>query len=178
MTRFAVLHFARHPSIGMAIVLCLIAFGCGGGSDVPILETQPTKGTLTLNGKPYGPASVQLIPQTPGEENTRSVTGTVDASGNISFTSYEVGDGAPVGSYKVVVMPGMQGGPPEPIPNVYKSESTTTLTATIAEATADAPNQVNLEMQGTGAANSANTHSTMEGIDAGTAFPGGTGTGN
>jgi hypothetical protein len=147
--------------------------GCGGGDDVPRVATQPTKGTLTLNGQPYGPASVQLIPAVLTEE-TRTVTGTVDAGGNITFTSYEVGDGAPAGSYKVIVLPGMQGAPAEGVPSVYQSENTTTLTATIAEATDDAPNQVAVEMQGTGSARPG-THTTMEGIDPSIAFPGGTG---
>lgn len=105
----------------------LSTIGCGGG-DIPKLPVYKTTGKLTLDGKPFGPAAVLLVPTKTGDEKKdkllRSVAGEADAQGNITFTSYAKGDGAPAGSYNVAVMPSLMAPAKDPIPNPYlKPES-------------------------------------------------------
>ncbi len=61
------------------------------------------KGTIKQGGKPVADANVIFYPQ---GEGGRVATGTTDAQGAFTLTTYETGDGAVVGSHKVTVTAG------------------------------------------------------------------------
>jgi hypothetical protein len=82
--------------VGIA-ALGLIA-GCGG-SDFP--DTVPASGTVTYNGEAVEGALVTFSPTGVGEVSAAS--GTTDASGKFTLTSFVAGDGAMVGSYMVSI---------------------------------------------------------------------------
>ena len=111
-------------------VLCSTLFvGCGGE---PQLTVYPVKGTLTLDGAPFGPCAISFL--STAEEGGKGGAGEVDASGNIvAVTTYEKGDGCPAGSFKVIVLPSMMAPTDKPIPGVYGNPAKTTLTATISD---------------------------------------------
>ena len=119
-------------------VLAVAVFGCGKSEDVP--DVHPVTANVTLDGEPFGPTSIRLIPPVIGEG--RSVHGKVDASGNVVFTTFDVGDGAPANTYKVVVGQDF-GAPPKPFPAVYQKEDQTPLEVTV---TADGENNLTIAM--------------------------------
>lgn len=102
--------------VSMIGALSSIAFlpGCGGGDK---LDVYPTEAILLLDDEPFGPTEIQLVPTEPGG---RSVSGSVDEKGMVRFTSYDPGDGAPAGEYRVVVGMTMSA-PPRPFPNIYRN---------------------------------------------------------
>lgn len=117
----------QFPIPHVALLALLILTGCGKGEDrVP---THPVTAVLRMDGEPFGPCSVMLYPSGTG----RSVAGPADAQGKIVFGTYENGDGAPVGEYKVVVRGSMSAAPPKPIPDVYSNPAQTKLRVTIME---------------------------------------------
>jgi hypothetical protein len=78
----------------------LILAGCGGGSDPDRLDTVSAGGTVTYNGVPVEGASVTFMPQS---EDGHGAVGTTDEEGHFELTTYEPGDGAVVGDYKVKI---------------------------------------------------------------------------
>lgn len=120
----------RVPSLGtgFAAVAILAISGCGSDGP-PVLDVYPTAGKLVLDGEPFGPALVML---TPTAKEGRTTVGVADAQGQITFTSYEAGDGIPAGSYKVTVTSDATTGPfPKPIPRLYTNPQSTPLTVTV-----------------------------------------------
>jgi hypothetical protein len=81
----------RFFSLICAIVLCT---GCGRG-------TVDFQAQVTLDGQPLEGASVTLV--STGDARNRPATGISDAEGNVDFTTFEPGDGALPGEYKVLV---------------------------------------------------------------------------
>ena len=91
--------------------------GCGGKAGLI-----PVTGQLTLDGEPYGPGNLILIPTSrqdgaPGQ----TAYGSADAEGGIVFQTYDPGDGIPIGEYRVMVTP-TGSAPPSPL--VYQNEQT------------------------------------------------------
>lgn len=89
------------------ICLCffsLIALGCGGSdsSDVDKLDTVPVKGTLKLDGQPFGPATVELM-GTDTSTKTKIASGQADDSGSFTLGTYDKADGVVPGKYKVLI---------------------------------------------------------------------------
>ena len=78
-----------------AVVLALALAGCG--SDRP--QTIRVSGTVTLDGSPVEGATVGFTPAGGG----RLATGTTDASGKFTLTTFEDGDGAVPGTHTVTV---------------------------------------------------------------------------
>ncbi len=62
-------------------------------------ETIPVQGIVTLDGKPVEGATVSFSPKAAG----RPATGTTDAAGHFSLTTFEPGDGAVPGEHVVTV---------------------------------------------------------------------------
>ena len=84
--------------------LCLA--GCGeSAGPVDRERTVPVTGTVTYNGTPVADASVSLVPETPVGEaaSKKGAFGKTDASGKFTLTTFEPGDGAVPGNYKVTV---------------------------------------------------------------------------
>lgn len=72
--------------------------GCGGG-DYP--ETVEVNGRVTLDGEPLPNAIVTFMPT----DGQRTASGTTNAQGEFSLSTFEPGDGAVPGEHKVAVMP-------------------------------------------------------------------------
>ena len=106
----------------------LLLAGCGGGG-IEKLPLYPASGTLQMDGKPFGPVSLRFEPETPGG---RGFVASVDAAGKINaVTTYKVGDGAPVGTYKVTVFSSM--GASKQFPAKYENAKSTPLKVIIAD---------------------------------------------
>ncbi len=82
--------------VAVATVFAAAVVGCGKGRP----KTVPVTGTVTFDGKPVEGASVAFYPA----EGGRPATGTTDAQGKFTLTTFESGDGALPGSYNVTVM--------------------------------------------------------------------------
>ena len=80
------------------------AAACAGCGDDWQAETHPARGRVTVNGQPPAGAIVELHSAggKPDVRNSRPWA-VVGDDGSYTLTTYEKGDGAPAGSYKVVV---------------------------------------------------------------------------
>ena len=88
----------RLVSVSMALIVG-VCVGCGGGGDEGKIPVFPASGTVTMSGAPLADATVAFSPQ--GDQPT--AIGTTDADGKFQLTTYEFGDGAADGKYKVVI---------------------------------------------------------------------------
>ena len=90
------------------LAVSLSTLGCGGGepgtSKKPVF---PTTGMVTLFGAPLADATIAFAPTASGQP---TAIGRTDATGNFTLTTYQFGDGAAEGSFKVVVTKAMNMG--------------------------------------------------------------------
>ena len=95
----------------LLLLLLLATVGCGGGGEHGVAKTG---GTVTLDGKPVPELVVTFTPQAPasGGNPGKSATGRTDAEGKFTLSTYQMGDGAIVGTHQVAV--GLDG--PDPTP--------------------------------------------------------------
>lgn len=132
------------------LILMLLLVGCGETVDANRPKTVPVTGSVTYNGQPVDGATVTFMA---GSSEGRGAVATTDASGKFLLTTFEAGDGAIPGSYKVTVSktaggaPAAGGGeimaPPvggmpteevkDELPAKYKDASTSGLTADVKE---------------------------------------------
>jgi hypothetical protein len=85
------------------LAVCLLHAGCGGKSDRPRLY--PVKGRLLVQGQPAAGARLALTPTENADPALWKMgypTAIVQADGSFAFSSYEEGDGAPAGNYKLI----------------------------------------------------------------------------
>lgn len=88
-----------------APLLLALLGGCGAPHEErPALH--PATGTLTINGKPAEGAMLVLHPAAGEEFDARGTRprATVNADGSFEVTTYQAGDGAPAGDYRVAVL--------------------------------------------------------------------------
>lgn len=85
--------------LGMTTILACV--GCGEDWQA---ETYPAGGQITINGEPAAGAVVELhsIGEQPDERNSRPWA-IVQEGGSYTLSTYEKGDGAPVGEYAATV---------------------------------------------------------------------------
>lgn len=84
----------------LILLTMVAAVGCtSGGGDTNRPKTYPVTGTVTLDGAPVAGASVKFQLA----DGSRSALGTTDASGKYTLTTFEAGDGAVAGEYRVAV---------------------------------------------------------------------------
>lgn len=83
-------------------IVCLVVMtGCGGGAGgANKLTTHKVKGKVSLGGNPVAGATVTFSPKTKGNPPAMGLT---DAQGIYILTTYDAGDGAVEGDYKVMV---------------------------------------------------------------------------
>jgi len=75
----------------------------------PREETSPITGIILVDGKPVGDLQVKAIPENPkGVNETFIIAGFTDPEGKFSLGTYEAGDGAPEGDYKLTFMWGQR----------------------------------------------------------------------
>lgn len=108
-------------------VLFLVACGCSR-SDAP--QTAPVEGTVTLSGKPLSHVGVTFLPDSAGP----IAAGNTDERGHFTLRTVKPGDGAVIGTHKVVLGTAEEG-PPKGgaalVPGRYGSLDTTDLTAEV-----------------------------------------------
>ena len=126
--------FVAVASMAMAALLIALT-GCGDG--VSRIPTYKAQGQVLWEGKPLANAFVVLHPENPELVPARAST---DASGNFTLTTFDTGDGAPAGDYKLTVafyQPIKEGGSLVPGPNVippkYSDAASTELRVSIKE---------------------------------------------
>lgn len=131
----------------LVFTVCIV--GCAGPSVDPNRpKTYPVSGVVTHNGQPVEDATVMFIASGTGG---RGAVGKTDASGKFSLTTFEAGNGALPGSYRVAVSKTVLEGAPaeegpgdgtnEPfsgtakdlLPAKYKDANKSGLTADVAE---------------------------------------------
>lgn len=144
-------NFPLHATL-CAVTLALL--GCGDSSNkVELPKTVPVTGTIKLDGKPLAGATVIFVPKsgTAGIE----CTGATDAEGRYTLKQLRGGDGAPPGTYSVVVSalvgpdgkplnlppdtPPADAGAVESLPPRYSSMTDSVLTATVPAEGGDFP---------------------------------------
>jgi hypothetical protein len=76
-------------------MILFLALGCGREGVAPTVQVT---GKVTYNGDPVEGASVGFIP-----ESGRPASGTTDASGNFTLSTFETGDGAVPGTHAVTI---------------------------------------------------------------------------
>jgi len=94
---FRWLNWLSFPSCHAMAVLAMLGLMVGCGPNRP--EMAPVSGTVLYEGKPLEGATVKFMPEGEG----RPATGTTDAEGRFTLTTFEKGDGAVVGDHVVTV---------------------------------------------------------------------------
>ncbi len=127
----------------LAMVVCgLMVLGCSSSSDSGKLPIIRVRGVVQVDGKPVGPARMQLLSE--GDSKLPPVSGTVDKDGNFTLTTYAPQDGAPAGKYKVTLSPDVTNFAPIPESTpldieISKSETSPTWKFTGTGKTASSP---------------------------------------
>jgi len=137
------------------LVAVLAASGCSKKAERPRVPTTTAAGQVLLDGKPLAGALVILHPQgaekveAPGAKEpipAPSARGVSQPDGRFTLSTYDTGDGAPVGEYAVTVVhrPAQKNGESfEPGPNVlpprYASAKTSGLRVKISEGENELP---------------------------------------
>jgi hypothetical protein len=88
--------------VALVCVMFLVA-GCTGGGKGNRLATNKVTGKVSMGGSPVPGATVTFSPVT---KEIPVATGLTDAQGAFVLTTYDAGDGAVEGSYKVIVYKG------------------------------------------------------------------------
>lgn len=95
----------RWASAALLIAAALLLPGCGEEVVEGRIEVIPVQGQLLVKGQPAPGARVTLHPvDGPVAEAGLYPYGIVDESGAFSVTTYQQGDGAPPGEYRVSVV--------------------------------------------------------------------------
>tara|TARA_R110002095_G_scaffold212564_3_gene201979 strand:+ start:7336 stop:7785 length:450 start_codon:yes stop_codon:yes gene_type:complete len=101
--------FYNHP-FTFVLMFFFLSIGCSeeqrGG---PREETTPITGVVLVDGKPAADLQVKAIPENPeGVTELLPIAGFTDPEGKFSLSTYESGDGAPEGDYKLIFMWGQR----------------------------------------------------------------------
>lgn len=123
----------------------LMLAGCGDGK----IARYPVKGKVVVDGKPAQAAIVIFCPEKTGDaefERQRPFSQT-DAEGNYQLRTFEAGDGAPAGNYKIMVrwtapLPGQSpagDGMTDRLRNRYTNPDQSGLTYTVVEGQNEVP---------------------------------------
>lgn len=108
--------------IGFVVLSAIGTIGCGGGSPHSMASAG---GVVRLDGKPVPGVVVTLHPQMKDSaEGGKSATGITDENGKFQLSTYEINDGAIIGTHQVAI--GMDGpeNPPGKLPKDFTLEVT------------------------------------------------------
>ncbi|RCS46370.1 carboxypeptidase regulatory-like domain-containing protein [Bremerella cremea] len=139
---------------GNAAVVCLLMTGCIQSNSNP--STSPVTGKVIHQGKAVEGATIQFLPSDPKNKVANAQS---DAEGKYVLSTFETGDGAMPGKYKVTVRKlvsvqegvqkdGENAGEPayvnkDMLPKKYRSAGSTTLEYTV---TADGENTFDIDL--------------------------------
>jgi len=86
------------PSAFMLLLVIVLA-GCGESENV---EVFPTRGIVKFNGKPMsGGGAISLVPVV--SQSGKNAGGIINADGTFVLTTYQDGDGAMTGTFRVMI---------------------------------------------------------------------------
>jgi hypothetical protein len=91
-----------YPGIWGALVVLGVLGGCSQSKE-PWEVVYPVSGTVKFEGKPVAGAVVTFIPQDKSLPKTVRPTAITEEDGTFEVGTYSQADGAPAGSYKVLV---------------------------------------------------------------------------
>ena len=94
----------RHWFCSSLFAMSMAAAGCSGETDKWTAErpkSVPASGTVQFEKRPVEGATVVFQPD--GAGHTRAATGVTDSSGNFKLQTYDAGDGAVPGKFKVTI---------------------------------------------------------------------------
>lgn len=138
--RLSVCHLV---TLSSCLFVCLLA-GCGDKGP----KTAVVHGTVTYKGKPVPNGSINFVPA-----DGPAATGEIRSDGSYRLTTFRKGDGAILGTHKVVIVAMQdQSGqaveaytplPPPIVPVKYTSLATTDLTAEVK----DQENTINFDLK-------------------------------
>jgi BON domain len=89
---------------GVVAVLAVAAISGCGRTDSLHVPVYPTNGTISFRGQPIPGAIVTLHPSSSTGENVPTPRASVAGNGTFTVSTYDGGDGAPVGEYTVTVV--------------------------------------------------------------------------
>ncbi len=113
--------------IFILLAISMLCTGCSGSSGP---KTAPVKGTITIAGKPLPNVGVTFLPEGKGP----TASGNTDQNGNFTLRTTNPGDGAVVGTHRVVIGAAEEGPRKKgaaAIPQKYDRFETTDLTAEV-----------------------------------------------
>jgi len=90
----------NHPgnlAASILVTVGIVVTGCSNSSRPP---TYPVTGTVTLHGKPVAGAVITFVPTGTDGEAASAIT---DSEGKYALTTWQAGDGARPGEYRVKV---------------------------------------------------------------------------
>lgn len=134
----------------LCCAILLVISGCGRGR----IPTYPVSGTVNVDARPADGAIIIFCPATAGTElDSVRPAGKTDAAGKFQLTTFEPGDGAPAGEFKVLVKwpastlagddrerrPGSANKGPDRLKGKYYNQESTPITATIQKGANDLP---------------------------------------
>ena len=121
--------------VRLSVILCTAVLLCGCSQRGE--ATAIVRGKVTYNGKPVPNGTVNFIPT----RGATTATGEIHPDGSYALTTYKPGDGAVLGTHKVVVVAMQDMGnrlpenrtplPPPIVPVKYTSLATSDLTAEV-----------------------------------------------
>jgi hypothetical protein len=83
--------------VSSLVTVGIVLAGCSNSSRPP---TYPVTGTVTLQGKPLAGAVITFVPTAKDSDAASAIT---DAAGKYALTTWQAGDGARPGEYRVKV---------------------------------------------------------------------------
>lgn len=83
----------------VAVGLSMLLLGCGQSK----LPTIKVEGQVTVDGKPYGPATISLSPTDGPTSKTPNASGPISADGKFTVNSYGPNSGVVPGTYSVAL---------------------------------------------------------------------------
>jgi hypothetical protein len=89
------MRFLKFSSMALSL-LTLLSAGCGSSAHPDVV---PVSGTVSYQGQPLAGAQVVFH----NDKSPRAAAGETDAQGNFKLTTFEPGDGAIIGEYRVSV---------------------------------------------------------------------------
>lgn len=120
--------------------LMTVALLCGCGKNNPWEKAYPAKGTVTYKGKPVKDAELLFFPVDEKAPEAVRPWAKSNEKGEFTLSTYNNGDGAPAGSYKVTVVHhevvlsgGSLGSKPNDLPKKYATQATTDLKVDIGQ---------------------------------------------
>lgn len=89
-----------HRDAVFVTLLLLFFVGCGGAAGTGYPETVPVSGTVTYGDQPVESATVMFQ----ALDGSRSAVGKTDSQGRYELTTFQPGDGAEPGEYRVSIV--------------------------------------------------------------------------